>query len=77
MRKFFRQTMILAAMFLAAATANAQAKGFSYQAVVRNAQGELVTNSRVGVRIMLTNATGEHMLYCETHTTTTNGYGVL
>ena len=59
-------------------TAAAQADGFSYQAVVRDAQGELVDNSKVGLRLTLSSdKDGKQVLYRETHKPTTNAYGVL
>lgn len=64
MRKFFKQTMILAAMFLTAATAIAQSDGFSYQAVVRDSEGALVADANVGLRVTLTDETGAQLMYC-------------
>ncbi len=65
------------AFALSALTANAQLAGFSYQAVVRNSAGELVSNTQVSVRISLTNEDGSAIQYQETQSVTTNGYGVL
>ncbi|MBR5644326.1 MAG: hypothetical protein IKW77_09080, partial [Salinivirgaceae bacterium] len=62
---------------LATMAAMAQADGFSYQAVVRDANGELVDNSKVGLRITLTSGKDGQAVYQETHTPTTNSYGVL
>ena len=58
-------------------TASTTPAGFSYQAVVRNAAGELVDNSKVGLRLTLTDQTGKQVMYQETQTVTTNSYGVL
>ena len=69
--------MILAATILTAAMASAQQQGFSYQAVVRNAQGELVSNSKVGLRLTLTDSTGSQIMYSETQTVQTSAYAVL
>ncbi len=69
--------MILAAMFLTAATAIAQSGGFSYQAVVRDSEGALVADANVGLRVTLTDETGAQLMYSETHTAKTNSYGVL
>ena len=78
MRRIFRHSMILAAaLFLTTAIAKAQPDGFSYQAVVRDSKGELVSNTKVGVRITLTDESGKTVMYRETQTALTNGYGVL
>ncbi|MBR6838833.1 MAG: collagen-like protein, partial [Alphaproteobacteria bacterium] len=62
---------------VATLAAVAQTDGFSYQAVVRNAAGELVDNSKVGLRLTLTAGQNGDAVYQETHTPTTNSYGVL
>ncbi|MBP5668386.1 MAG: tail fiber domain-containing protein [Salinivirgaceae bacterium] len=76
MKKLFTSIVVIA-LTLGAMTAMAQADGFSYQAVVRNAAGELVNNSQVGLRLTLTAGNGGQTVYQETHTPTTNSYGVL
>ena len=51
---------------------------FSYQAVVRNATYQLVTNAPVGVRVsILQGSASGNAVYVETHTTTTNTNGLL
>ncbi|WP_299680335.1 hypothetical protein [uncultured Tenacibaculum sp.] len=52
-------------------------EGFNYQSVVRNASGEILANANIGVQFKLhqTTATGT-VIYTETHTPTTNAYGV-
>ena len=73
-----RNFILAFATTLATMAAMAQADGFSYQAVVRNTAGELVCNSRVGLRITLTDQNGEQVMYQETHANAeTNTYGVL
>ncbi|MBR5642805.1 MAG: hypothetical protein IKW77_01305, partial [Salinivirgaceae bacterium] len=53
----------------------AQNNGFSYQAVVRNAQNELVSNTKVGLRLTLTDQTGTPVFYQETQSNVaTNAY---
>ncbi|CAL2082320.1 hypothetical protein [Tenacibaculum sp. 190524A05c] len=51
--------------------------GFNYQSVVRDASGDVISNSAVGVQFKLrqTTASGT-IVYTETHTPTTNAYGV-
>ena len=55
-------------------------KKISYQAVVRNTKGELMTNKTVGVKISIyyyANKTTTVTEYAETHTTPTNGNGLM
>ena len=70
---------LLLSMFIAisASTVSAQTNGFSYQAVVRNQSGELVSNKNVGIRITLTDSKGQQNFYSEALTAPTNAYGVL
>ncbi|WP_053002187.1 hypothetical protein [Kordia jejudonensis] len=50
----------------------------SYQAVVRNASNDLVTNQTVGMQISILNGTTNGpVIYSETHTTTTNDNGLV
>ena len=65
------------ALSVTAAIATAQSQGFSYQAVVRDAKGELLCKTRVSLRLSLTDLTGHRVMYRETQTATTNDYGVL
>ncbi len=53
-------------------------QSFNYQAVVRNASGDVVPNQSVGVQLRLLqgSATGTNV-YTEIHSATTNTYGVL
>ena len=55
---FFAMAMALTTM-----AASAQTDGFSYQAVVRNAQGELISSSQVQLRLTLLSADGTTELY--------------
>ena len=68
-------SIILLTMFSAMAQAPER---FSYQAVVRNASNQLVTNANVGVRVSILqgSATG-NAVYAETHTVNTNANGLL
>ena len=55
----------------------AQNPAFTYQAVVRDADGKLVTGKTVGARISLNhNAPNGSVVYSETHTVTTNAQGL-
>ncbi len=51
---------------------------FTYQAVVRDAAGNLVSNAPVGVRVsILESAADGDAVYCETHLNNTNATGLL
>ncbi len=69
MRNFFLAVAVFISMI---ATAEAQ-NSFAYQAVIRTAQGELVSNQKVGMRFSL--IYNKETVYCETHTPETNKYG--
>lgn len=52
--------------------------GISYQAVVRNSTSELLTNTNVGVRILIRQGSASgSIVYAETHETKTNVNGLL
>jgi hypothetical protein len=52
-------------------------QGFKYQAVIRNANGSLVTNQQVSIKISLINGSSlGNVDYSEQHDVATNGYGV-
>ncbi|MCK5169465.1 MAG: hypothetical protein KAQ75_06280, partial [Bacteroidales bacterium] len=51
---------------------------FNYQAVIRNDAGELINNQNVSVRIsIIDNTVDGDLLYSETHSETTNTYGLV
>lgn len=58
---------------------NAQTpQAISYQAVARNAEGVLLTNQDVGIRIsVLKSSIDGSPVYIEKHTVTTNGFGLI
>ena len=69
----FLSMMALSIMVMAQAP-----EKFSYQAVVRDASGNLVCNGQVGVRVsILKNSANGVSVYCETHQLTTNANGLL
>jgi hypothetical protein len=72
----FKNLLLTFAATVVTMAAVAQTDGFSYQAVVRNAQGELISSKNVQLRLTLTAADGT-LLYQETQTAKTNDYGVL
>lgn len=69
-------TLALTLLTIAGAVAQVP-QGFNYQAVVRNAQGELVTDATVGVRISLLQGSADgRTVYTETQTPQTNAGGL-
>ena len=70
-------TMVIMVLSVAVAMAQAPEK-FTYQAVVRNATNQLVTESPVGVRVsVLQGSAYGSVVFVETHTKTTNINGLL
>ena len=69
---------ILIALFIVATTFAQAPEQMSYQAILRNATGNLVTNQQVGMQISIlqTTATGT-AVYVETQTPTTNANGLV
>jgi len=53
-------------------------EGFTYQAVVRDGSGDLVTSATVGMRISILDAIGpDNAVYVETHSASTNANGLV
>ncbi len=53
-------------------------EGISYQAVIRNASGELIKDASIGIKInLLTGSASGTSVYEETHTTTSNSNGLI
>jgi len=74
MKKFF--TLSLLAALTLSVVAQAPQR-LSYQAVIRNSSGDLVTNHSIGMRISILQGTASGTsVYVETHTTTTNANGL-
>lgn len=78
MRKIF--TIVEVYLLTAGVFAQAPEK-MSYQAVIRNSNGQLVTNTRIGMRVSIQKYTGMpptyQNVYVETHTPTTNQNGLV
>lgn len=52
-------------------------QGFNYQSVVRDAAGDILANTTIGIEFKLHQTTTDGtVVYTETHTPTTNAYGV-
>lgn len=75
MKKITLSTLFILAL---AITSFAQSwQKFNYQGVARNAQGEVVENQAIGVRISLHEATANGaVVYQETHVSATNEFGL-
>lgn len=76
--RFYTQFLIFLFSSFAFLIVNAQTPdAFSYQAVVRNSSGEIVSNQSVSFRIsILQNSESGSVAYSETHQTTTNKFGL-
>ena len=74
MKKF---TILLVAVFLFLITVAQPPQGFKYQAVVRDAAGEIVTNQLVDFRLSIHNgSSGGPIVYRETQPVMTNAFGL-
>jgi len=74
-----KRTLLLFSALLISSIVLAQApEAFKYQAVVRDNSGNLITEQSVGIQIdILKGATDGTSVYTETHSATTNGYGLV
>lgn len=72
--KLFAKLCIL---FVSVYTYAQTPQGFNYQSVVRDASGDILANTAIGVQFQLHQTTTDGtIVYTETHTPTTNAYGV-
>jgi hypothetical protein len=76
--KNMKKISLLITLFFSLLTILAQSPDkFSYQAVVRNAKGELINNKQVGVKIsIIKDQSSGIVVYSEIHTPTTNANGL-
>lgn len=74
MKQLFTYTIIL--LFSTSIWAQSPKK-ISYQAVVRNHQNVLITNSQVGIKISILKGNYVYPVYTETHAPATDGNGVI
>lgn len=51
--------------------------GINYQAVIRNAEGQVLSNQAVTLKLQLTNSDGSTVYYSENQTKTTNAFGLI
>ena len=73
MKKLFAKALLVVALTVAAAMQTTAQESFAYQAVIRDSEGNLITQGTVGLRFSLTNAGKAY--YVETQTATPNQYG--
>ena len=62
--------------FLQISLAAQSPQGFNYQAVARDASGQVLVNQQLSVRFTITNQPGT-LTYQEEHSTTTNSFGLI
>ena len=74
MKKFISLTILAGLTFFAMAQAP---QGFSYQAVLRDSEGQPLAEQQVSIRLTLQDEAGETSHYAETHTVTTSPQGVV
>lgn len=74
-----KNVYLILSIILFAQALIAQVPGkFNYQAVIRNDAGELITEQNVDVQIsILNNSPGGTLLYQESHSQSTNAYGII
>jgi hypothetical protein len=73
MKKFFMSTFAALMLAISAELQSLAQDSFAYQAVIRDAQGELITNKEVSLRFSLMN--GDSTYYIETQKAKTNQFG--
>lgn len=78
MKNFSKIIKALTLLLLVAVSVNAQApQKFNYQAIARNPSGADMPNQNLGIRVSILDGTpGGTIVYQETHTKTTNNYGL-
>jgi len=76
MKKFYLSILLIAATFTA--VFSQVPSTFNYQAVVRNASGEILANKTISFRIsLLKNTETGEVVYSETHSLSTNNFGLV
>lgn len=73
-----KSTILLSLLFLSIVTLAQVPGAFNYQSVVRNSSGDVIANSNVAFRIsILKDSDSGSSVYVETHSTRTNGFGLV
>ena len=75
MKKIYLTLVAVLLLSLLCVTAQTP-QGISYQAVLRNSEGQVYTNQAASIKISLTNADGSATYYSETHSVTANAHGL-
>ena len=73
MRQLFFRALTVVTLMVAATIQTIAQNGFAYQAVIRDSEGNLITNQKVGLRFRLLYA--DSVCYAETQDAVTNQYG--
>ena len=73
MRQLFFRALTVATLMVAATLQTIAQNVFAYQAVIRDSEGTLITNQKVGLRFSLLYA--DSVCYAETQDAVTNQYG--
>lgn len=72
-----KKLYLFGVLLLFTSVAFAQApQGMNYQAVARNSAGNILANQAIGIRITITDGNAGPTLYQETHSDTTNQFGL-
>ena len=74
--KIFLSAMIIAALLPAQSIFAQPTNKINYQAVARNASGNLIASATVSIRLNILDGPGGASLYCEYHNVTTNQFGL-
>jgi hypothetical protein len=69
-------TLILISLFLFQFVSAQAPQGVNYQAVARDASGNIWGNKNVSIRITIRDTTASSLIYQETHNVTTNQFGL-
>ena len=76
--KRMKKSLLFGIVMVLLGVGTLQAQSINYQAVVRNASGNLVTNQAVGVQLaILEGSITGTAVYTETHNVTSNAYGII
>lgn len=78
MRRTILVVIATVAVLLSLLSFHARAQsGFNYQAVVRNSEGNPIRGQQVGLKISVVDSTGQNTYYVETHSPTTDQFGLV
>ncbi|KAB2866528.1 MAG: hypothetical protein F9K37_14005, partial [Bacteroidales bacterium] len=74
MKKFL---LYFAILLIAQVVFSQTPSGFSYQAVLRDAEGKVLINQTLSLRVSLTNSDGSTSYYSEVHSASSNDFGII